>query len=310
MAASTPDRLPARRPRGVVRRPCAGAGRAGAWLALLCGAVVPVTARATGEPADPGTAEVAPPVTEALDRTRGPSVAVAAGDDAPREPTLPAGHAQSPDEQTGYYYVFSLVATLGELCGGFALGLGIAGLVDGYDRDDLVSLASTPDDAAAIASGADGVKTLGWITLGVGSLTLGLGLALDLFLAGEFGDDDWWLRVGVTTPLATAGMALIAGGIVQLDRSAALQTVSPRLATLDARERVRNDAADAENEGWILIGVGAAAIVGAATVWLKDAFDADEHDGAVDDDEEAAPSLALFPLTLPGGGGLGLTLVL
>lgn len=283
---------------------------AAAALALLCSAAVPTTAKASGEVADLTTAEVDPAVAEALARTAGPEGAAAAEDAPPPGEIPPPGHASGgPDEQTGYYYVFASVATVGELFGGFALGLGIGSLVDGYDRDDLVPLATTPEDGAEIAGGADGAKTLGWITLGVGGLTLGLGLALDIFLGSEFGDDDWWLRVGVTTPLAAAGLALLAGGIAQLDRGAALQTVSPRLATLAAREAVRDDAAEAETNGWILIGVGAAAIVGAAAVWLKDAFDADEVEPTTDD-EDRGPEVALYPLTLPGGGGLGLTLVL
>ncbi|MBN1770874.1 MAG: hypothetical protein JXB32_06435 [Deltaproteobacteria bacterium] len=281
-----------------------------AALALLCCAGVPATARATGEPADTTTAEVAPPVAEALDRTHGPSATIDADAGPAPDEGVPPDDASSPDEQTGYYYTFAFVATVGELFGGFALGLGIAGLVDGYDRDRYLSSATTPDDAAEIASGADDRKTLGWATLGVGTLTLGLGLALDLVLGEEFGDDDWWLRVGVTTPLATAGMALLASGVVQLDRSTALQSVSPRLATLEARDVARRDAADAETTGWILIGVGAAAIIGAATVWLKDAFEVDEQAGDSGDDEDAGPSVALFPLTLPSGGGLGLLLAL
>jgi hypothetical protein len=130
-----------------------------------------------------------------------------------------------------------------------------------------------------------------------------------VFLGSEFGDDDWWLRVGVTTPLAVAGAALLTGGLSQLDRAGALREVSPRLATLDARDALRGDIADAEMNGWILIGVGAAAIVGAATVWIKDAFEADDA-GETTDAEEAGPAVALFPLTLPGGGGVGLSFVL
>jgi hypothetical protein len=270
-------------------------------VALVCSATATAAAQELGplEPAAPPAAE--PDLPETVDPVD--------GETGPAMDALPLESHGGPDEQTGYYYVFAAVATAGELFGGFALGLGIGSLVDGYDRDHLVPLATTAEDGAAITGGADDVKTLGWITLGVGTLSLGLGLALDVFLGDEFGDDDWWLRVGVTTPLATAGAALIAGGITQLDRAASLRAVSPRLATLESRELLRSDAADAETDGWILIGVGAAAIIGAAAVWLKEAFEADETTIPAEA-EESGPAVGLFPLTLPGGGGLGLTLVL
>jgi hypothetical protein len=223
----------------------------------------------------------------------------------PMPEPLPA-FAEGPDEQTGYYYVFAFVASAAELIGGAALGASVTGLVDGYGRRTLAASMATTERADAIRGDADGLATFGWIALGLGSVVTGAGFALDYYLGDEFGADDWWVRVCLTTPIAAAGLAMITGGVLELDRASFYDDTALDLPTAAAREAAQTDAASFSAAGWSLIGVGSAAILAGGIYWLWDLIEADDRDA--EPTESDATAVMLTPLASPGGYGFDLSL--
>jgi hypothetical protein len=226
---------------------------------------------------------------------------------AASSPEPPPPMSQSPDEQTGYYFTFAFVATLGEVTGAAMLGAGITALVDGYGRGSLADRAATAESADSIHGSADELSTTGWIGFGAGTLLTGAGLALDVFLGSEFGDDDWWLRACVTTPLAAAGTAAIVGGIFELERASFYHATSLDLSTGAAREAAQDDAVTFAAAGWSLIGIGSAAILAGGVVWLWDVFEADDRETA-DEEPESTTTVVVVPLASPDVYGLHLAL--
>jgi len=210
------------------------------------------------------------------------------------------------DEQSGYYWTFAFVGTLGEIFGGVALGAGVTAVVDAYDRRDAAGHAATTEDGDGIRGVADGLETTGWILASVGTVGFGLGLALDLVLGSEFGDDDWWVRVGITTPLAAAAAALISSGVVQVYRAVDYRAMALKMGTAAERDARQADATDFEIMGWSFIGAGAAVALGVTAYWVWDWIDADilEEDGEGEGDSDV--SVAVVPSVGPGMQGVGL----
>ncbi|MBI5486947.1 MAG: hypothetical protein HY905_06415 [Deltaproteobacteria bacterium] len=209
------------------------------------------------------------------------------------------------DEQSGYYWTFAFVATLGEIFGGVALGAGVTAVVDAYDRRDAAGHAATTEDGDGIRGVADGLETTGWVLASVGTVGFGLGLALDLVLGSEFGDDDWWVRVGITSPLAAAAAALISSGVVQVYRAVDYRAMALKMGTAAERDARQAEATDFEIMGWSFIGAGAAVALGVTAYWVWDWIDADvlEEDG---EEEESDVAVAVVPSVGPGIQGLGL----
>ena len=163
------------------------------------------------------------------------------------------------DEQSGYYWTFAFVATAAEVLGGVALGAGVAQVVDGYDRDDLAGRTATVEDGDTIRSTAETLETTGWIMSSVGVLGFGLGFALDFVLGDEFGDEDWWVRVGITTPLAAAAAGMISAGVIQVYRAGDYRAMALKMGTAAERDARQAEADDFAILGWSLIGAGGAA---------------------------------------------------
>ena len=228
------------------------------------------------------------------------------------------------DDATGYVVVFSAAATVVELFSAGMLGLGVANLVDAYDRRPLADVAATVDAARSIHDGADDLELIGWIGLSVGTVFGGLAAATDIVIGEDSNDDDWWIRPCVTTPIAALGTALLTSGILQLYRADEYRGFALDLSTTADRRGTLAKADTLELTGWTLIGFGAAAIVGAGTAWLFGVLDLGaEGDVRPDDDGEteegaaestaedvpASPAVSFAPLAGPQAFGLQLSLV-
>ncbi|MBI5499651.1 MAG: hypothetical protein HY907_05380 [Deltaproteobacteria bacterium] len=263
------------------------------WIFLSGSAAAQETAAA-------GEAGVPEAVVDAAGSDAGPETADGGGaEESATEPYVL-------DEQSGYYWTFSFVATLGEIFGGVMLGAGITGLVDAYDRRSVAAHAETPEDGDGIRGTADGLELTGWLISSFGVLTFGLGLPLDLVLGSEFGDDDWWVRACITTPLAAAAGALISAGVVQVYRANDYRALALQMGTAAEREARRADATDFEIMGWSFIGAGAATAVAVTAYWVWDWIDADVVEGDGEEEGSSDVAVALVPAVGPGMQGLGL----
>ena len=231
-------------------------------------------------------------------------------EEPPVEPSGAPAYEPEPyvlDEQSGYYWAFAFVATMAEVLGGVALGAGIAQVVDGYDREDLAERTASVEHGETIRSTAETLETTGWIMSSVGVLGFGLGFALDYVLGEEFGDDDWWVRVGITTPLAAAAAAMISAGVIQVYRAGDYRTMALKMGTAAERDARQAEADDFTILGWSLIGAGGAAALAVTAYWLWDWIEADTGEEDESDDSSDV-ALAVVPSIGPDLQGLGLLL--
>ncbi|MBN1770258.1 MAG: hypothetical protein JXB32_03260 [Deltaproteobacteria bacterium] len=145
-----------------------------------------------------------------------------------------------------------------------------------------VAVWRSPDGGGVLASVTDVGEVEPWVR----------GVLAGERAAGGSGDDAGWWGPLV---LGLAGAALGAGGGWALEDGRARGELAERAATVTAHDRLVEEAGLLDAAGWTLVGVGAAALVGAA-VWL-----ALEFAGGT---EASADAAAEGPILVPAGPGV------